>query len=84
VDHARAGGQHLCHLLAQAPEVGGEDGVRDANPCQKLARRRRHIGCSIESPQLLHCSIAVEDILTIVECSPQLGHTEASSKRCRQ
>jgi hypothetical protein len=28
--------------------------------------------------------IAVEDILTIVECSPQLGQTELSSKRCRQ
>jgi hypothetical protein len=40
--------------------------------------------CSIESPQLLHFRIAVEDIRTIVECSPQLGHTEVSSKRCRQ
>ena len=29
-------------------------------------------------------SSAVEDIRTIVECSPQLGHTEVSSKRCRQ
>jgi hypothetical protein len=38
----------------------------------------------MESPQLLHLRIAVEDILTIVECSPQLGHTEVSSKRCRQ
>jgi hypothetical protein len=39
---------------------------------------------SIESPQLLHFKIAVEDILTIVECSPQLGQTEVSSKRCKQ
>jgi len=38
----------------------------------------------MESPQLLHFMIAVEDIRTIVECSPQLGHTEVSSKRCRQ
>lgn len=42
------------------------------------------MGISIESPQLLHFMIAVEDILTIVECSPQFGHTEASSKRRRQ
>ena len=27
---------------------------------------------------------AVLDIRTIVECSPQFGHTEASSKRRRQ
>jgi hypothetical protein len=32
----------------------------------------------------LHFNIAVEAILTIVECSPQLGHTLVSSKRCRQ
>ncbi len=40
--------------------------------------------CNIESPQLLHLRIAVVDIRTIVECSPQFGHTEVSSKRCRQ
>jgi hypothetical protein len=45
---------------------------------------RVHIGVSIESPQLLHFIIAVEDMRTIVECSPQFGHTEESSKRCRQ
>jgi hypothetical protein len=27
---------------------------------------------------------AVLDIRTIVECSPQLGHTETSSNRCMQ
>jgi hypothetical protein len=32
----------------------------------------------------LHFKIAVEDILTIVECSPQLGQTEVSSKRRKQ
>lgn len=43
-----------------------------------------HMGINMESPQLLHLRIAVEDMRTIVECSPQLGHTEESSKRCRQ
>ena len=33
----------------------------------------------MESPQQLHLSIAVEDMRTIVECSPQLGHTDTSS-----
>jgi hypothetical protein len=32
----------------------------------------------------LHFKIAVEDILTIVECSPQLGQTEVNSKRRKQ
>jgi hypothetical protein len=31
------------------------------------------------SPQWLHDTIAVLDIRTIVECSPQLGHTDTSS-----
>jgi hypothetical protein len=35
-------------------------------------------------PQTLHITIAVLAIRTIVECSPQLGHTDTSSKRCRQ
>jgi hypothetical protein len=34
--------------------------------------------------QWLQMTIAVLDIRTIVECSPQLGHTETSSKRCMQ
>ena len=34
--------------------------------------------------QWLQATIAVLDIRTIVECSPQSGHTERSSKRCRQ
>jgi len=42
------------------------------------------MGCNMLSPQLLHFMTAVEDMRTIVECSPQLGHTEVSSKRCRQ
>ena len=48
------------------------------------AGMRAHTACNIESPQLLHFMIAVEDILTIVECSPQFGQTDSSSKRCRQ
>jgi hypothetical protein len=34
--------------------------------------------------QWLQMTIAVLDIRTIVECSPQLGHTETSSKRRMQ
>jgi len=35
-------------------------------------------------PHTLQDVIAVLLIRTIVECSPQFGHTEHSSKRCRQ
>jgi hypothetical protein len=34
--------------------------------------------------QWLHSTTAVLDMRTIVECSPQLGHTETNSYRCRQ
>jgi hypothetical protein len=34
--------------------------------------------------QWLHSTIAVLDIRTIVECSPQSGQTDTSSYRCRQ
>ncbi len=34
--------------------------------------------------QWLHSTIAVEDILTIVECSPQFGQTDISSYRLMQ
>jgi hypothetical protein len=34
--------------------------------------------------QWLQLTVAVLDMRTIVECSPQFGHTERSSKRCRQ
>jgi hypothetical protein len=34
--------------------------------------------------QWLQATIAVLDIRTIVECSPQLGHTDTSSYRRRQ
>jgi hypothetical protein len=29
-------------------------------------------------------TVAVLDIRTMVECSPQLGHTDRSSNRCKQ
>src|SRR6185437_508625 len=57
------------------------DGVRTP---ARADSRVAQTSWSIESPQLLHFMIAVLDIRTIVECSPQFGHTEVSSKRCRQ
>ena len=42
------------------------------------------MGWSIELRQWLQAYRAVSDMRTIVECSPQLGHTERSSKRRRQ
>jgi hypothetical protein len=42
------------------------------------------MGASIELLQVLHMYSAVFDMRTIVECSPQFGHTERSSNRLRQ
>jgi hypothetical protein len=39
----------------------------------------RQTACSIVPPQWLHITIAVLDIRTIVECSPQFGQTDVSS-----
>ena len=75
VDDLRAGVDDRLHLLAQAPEVGGQDRGGDA---------ARHISTSIEPSQWLQVRIAVLDMRTMVECSPQSGQTERSSKRCRQ
>jgi hypothetical protein len=38
----------------------------------------------MDPPQWLQLTVAVEDIRTMVECSPQSGQTERSSKRWRQ
>ena len=69
VDHRRAGVEHLLDLRAEAREVGRQDRRRDARPGAQ-------IGTSIDSRQWLHAYSAVLDIRTIVECSPQFGHTE--------
>ena len=42
------------------------------------------MGCSIDPPQLRQITFAVSDIRAIVECAPQFGHSERSSKRRRQ
>jgi len=68
VDDLGAGGEDRADLLAEPCEVGAED-----------RRRDRHMGSSIESPQLWQVTVAVEDMRTMVECSPQLGQTERSS-----
>ena len=67
-------------LLGQAAEVRGEDRRRDA----VRAAHGAQMGCSIELRQWLQAYSAVLDMRTIVECSPQFGHTDASSKRRRQ
>jgi hypothetical protein len=42
------------------------------------------MGESIEPPQLRQTTLEVSDIRAIVECAPQFGHSERSSKRWRQ
>ena len=84
VDHPRAGVEHLLDLLSEAGEVGREDRRRHVHARERLGDGAVHIGCNMLSPQLLHFTIAVDDMRTIVECSPQFGHTDESSKRCRQ
>jgi hypothetical protein len=42
------------------------------------------MGCNIDDWHELHAYSAVLDIRTMVECAPQFGHTEHSSKRVRQ
>jgi hypothetical protein len=42
------------------------------------------MGCNIELPQLRQVTFAVSDMRAIVECAPQFGHPERSSKRRRQ
>jgi hypothetical protein len=81
VDQPRSLVHHLGDLRTETREVGREDRGRHAAPARQLARHR---GWSIDWPQWLQERMAVLDILTIVECSPQLGHTETSSKRRRQ
>ena len=61
-----------------APRRPGRPGAR-SRPPGSTARRRAggaQIGWSIELRQWLQAYRAVSDIRTIVECSPQFGHTE--------
>src|SRR5919204_269004 len=75
VDDLGAGVDDVAHLRAQAAEVGGEYRGRDAAP---------HTSTSIDPEQWLQVTVAVLDMRTNVECSPQFGHTDRSSKRWRQ
>jgi hypothetical protein len=69
VDGLRARVEHGVDLLAQAREVRAQDRRGDVS----------QIGSSIDPPQLWQVVVAVEDMRTIVECSPQSGQTERSS-----
>jgi hypothetical protein len=75
VDDGRTGRDDVRDLLAQPPEVGGED--RWGDPA-------RHTSTSMEPPQWLQVRVAVLVMRTIVPCSPQFGQAERSSNRCRQ
>ena len=75
VDDRRAGVEHVAHLLAQAGEVGGEDRGGDAGRRPLISARASRPGSGRTG------TCAVLDMRTIVECSPQFGHTERSSKR---
>ncbi len=94
VDHASARRQHLLDLRTKAGEVGGEDrwrnpalphDRRDAVPCRRIGPLPggAHTALSMLPWQWLQATEAVLDMRTIVECSPQLGHTEVSSYRRR-
>ena len=83
VDHARARGEHLLDLRAEPAEVGCEDRRGDLARADALGvaqlRALRHSGLSMLPLQWLQTTIAVVDMRTIVECSPQLGQTDCSS-----
>ncbi len=51
---------------------------------RRFAASWGHIGLSIESPHVWQVMSSVVLIRAIVWCSPQLGHWETNSKRCRQ
>jgi hypothetical protein len=64
-------------LLAEAREVGGQDRRRDVPLAQQLTPL--HTALSMLPLQWLQATIAVLDMRTIVECSPQFGQTDTSS-----
>jgi hypothetical protein len=80
VDHAGSGCQYLVDLRTEPAEIRREDRGRDVVGADLIV----HSCLSMLPWQWLHCTIAVVDIRTMVECSPQLGHTETSSKRLMQ
>lgn len=49
-----------------------------------VGRHPGQISLNIDAPQLLHIRIAVSDIRAIVECIPQLGHSDLISNLCMQ
>ena len=66
----------LGHKLA---EIRRQDRRRDPDQ-----GHLRQTSTSMDAWQCEHWTVAVEVIRMIVECSPQSGQTERSSKRCRQ
>ena len=91
VDQPSSGREHLTDLGAKPREVGRKDRRRNSPLVHQLKLRftprdlglpRRHYSARNMLPrQWLHASTAVRDIRTIVECSPQFGHTDTSSYR---
>jgi hypothetical protein len=79
VDHPCSRREHLGDLCAEAGEVGRQDRGRDATLAENLRGGQRQTAFSMLPWQWLQATIAVLDIRTIVECSPQFGQTETSS-----
>ena len=89
MDDPRPGGDHLLDLGAEPGEISGENRGRDPQlmeePLLRSGRdvrgalRRAQTALSMLPWQWLQATTAVLDMRTIVECSPQFGHTEVSS-----
>jgi protease PrsW len=57
---------------------------RSTPPSERRHPRRLQTARSMKPPQLRHTMFAVSDMRAMVECAPQLGHSERSSYRLRQ
>ena len=79
----RAGREHLADLRAEPREVRRQDRRRDLPRTDRVQRRltgaSRQSALSMLPWQWLQSTIAVVDMRTIVECSPQFGQTDRSS-----